>query len=316
MTIKPNFKPRTREEIEAENERIRQAAKPDEQASLPKITPQQRIATLKDRVSRFRPFPMPDVKIVIQEEPKLECPMCGGTGSIKVDVPINHPRWGKLIKCPAPDCPGVQRNQLKRQMSRAEQEARHFGATIEYYPLASMNYYPEDDRRRAVGAARIFLKHGEVAWDSTVKKSLVFWGQVGRGKTGLMSAMRNALYERGDYSQFRKVRTLLKAVQRGYASDAVLHDYEVEEILSTAPYLFIDELETGFSSGDRMDIFEAIIDHRCRENLPTIIATNIEQDEIREVWNDRIASRLIHMAHWIEMAGGSLRNSGGAIRAK
>lgn len=307
------FIPMTLEEIRQENERIERATIREAlPVPAPKIPAERRIATLRDKLRTFKFTAAPDVPVVL-EDAKPECPVCNGTGAIKYELPVGHPLFGKLQKCPAPDCPGVKRNEQKRQMSYTEREARHFGTTPEYIEHASMGDF-EDDKRRAVGAAKIFLKHHEVAWDTVVKRSLVFTGQVGRGKTHLMSAMRNYLWQQGQMSQFRKVRSMLKAVQRGYSADSELRDYEVENMLSNAPFLFIDEMETGQQSGDRTDIFEAIIDHRCRENLPTIIATNLEQDEIREVWNDRIASRLIHMAHWIELAGASKRDNSKVIK--
>lgn len=315
--IIPHFQEWTAEQIAQDNARVN--SKPI-QGDVPVFTApkaEQRIATLKERMAqKLKTYPMPDVD-VSQEQPeeKPVCAMCGGTGTIKYAVPRDHALFGKLVKCPAPDCPGVQHNEQQRHASFREREIRHYGDKIEYVQHASMEHYPEDDTRRAVQAARVFLENGQVVWNGDTKRSLVFFGEVGRGKSYLISAMRNHLWQQHrQLSQFRKIRTMLKAVQKGYSATAEMRDYEVEDMLSTTKYLFIDEFETGFVSGDRTDILESIIDHRYREDLPVIIATNADQNKIWHIWGDRIPSRLIHMAHWIEMSGDTLRNTNPAIR--
>lgn len=313
MNAIPDYKPRTDAEIRAENERLARIPIQGAPVRLPQIAPAQRIASLKDRVSRFKTFPVADDMPVVQEEQKPTCPVCDSKGAIKYRVPIGDPRFGQLQRCPDPDCPVVAYNAVKRMIANKARVRRHFGDVIDYVPEASMSDYAADDRRRAVGAARIFLEHGEVAWDGVPKRSLVFFGAAGRGKTWLVSAMYNTMEARNQPVEFHKVLALLKGVQRGYDSDAEMSDNQVQSLLMTIPCLFIDEMETMLKSGDRTDIFEAIIDHRCRENLPTIIATNLAQDEVRDVWNDRVKSRLVHMAHWIEMTGPALRNTNGPI---
>lgn len=319
MVINREFKPMSREAIEAENERIRQMMTDNQPVSLPKATPQQRIATLKNRVATFKTYPVPDnyTMPAVTQKQVPHCDRCNGLGAIRYDVPPDHALYKKDIPCDAEGgCPVVAYHQGERAGRLSEREGRHFGKILEYFPNASMSDYPENDRRRAVGAARVFLQHGEVLWDGVAKRSLVFTGKAGRGKTHLVSAIRNALWARGELSMFHKMRSMLKAVQRGYSNDAELDDYEVEEMLSKTPYLFIDELEIELRSDDRVDIFEAVIDHRYRQNLPTIITTNLEQDEVNEKLNHRIQSRIVHMAHWIEMAGDSLRDTGSTIRGK
>lgn len=317
--IIPNFQPRSDDEIRAENERLAKIKIRGETPAFVKPTPQQHVATLKAQVAKFKTYPVPDsytMPVVVQTQ-KPHCERCNGVGVIRYDVPPEHRLYKKDIPCDVPGgCPVVAYHREARKNSRVEIEVRHFGTDIEYVERASMSHYADDDNRGAVLAARVFLEYGQVVHHDVTKNSLVFFGQVGRGKTYLASAMRNAIERRGESSQYRKIRTLLKAVQRGYGKESELTDYEVENILSNTPYLFIDEFETGFSSGDRTDIFEAIIDHRYRENLPTIITTNLEMNHTRDVWNDRIASRVIHMAHWIEMAGSTRRDTSQPIRGK
>lgn len=320
MVINPEYKPLTLEQIRAENERIARATKPEAlPVAAPKIPAERHIATLKNRIARFKTYPAPDAYELplAQQKQKPRCERCNNLGVIRYDVPSDHALYRKDIPCDAQGgCPVIAYHQGERAERLSERETRHFGKIIEYFPSASMGDYLETDRRRPVGAARLFLQHGEMKWNDTMKRSLVYYGKAGRGKTHLASAIRNTLVARGEAVIFRKMRSLLKAVQRGYSDNAEMRDYEVEEMLSKIPYLFIDELETELKTDDRVDIFEAVIDHRYRENLPTIITTNLEQDEIHEKMNYRIESRLVHMAHWIEMGGESQRDTGAPIRSK
>lgn len=303
-------KPKTLAEIMAENQRIRTAAPEPVTINRAKPSRAESLARLMSRVSSFTPINPVD-EPPIAEEPAIECPKCGGIGQVSSGAKPGEPLFGKLIPCPNPDCGVVRRNQEKRFVNQQEQFLRQFGQTVEYYDYASMGHYKDSDKRLPLRCARTWLKDGLIVdTDRDIAKtSLVFCGKVGTGKTYLMSAMHNALRERGIFAPFLKIRTMLKGVQRGYSEDAELRDYQAENLLRVAPFLFIDELETGLHSADRTDIFESIIDYRCLHALPTIIATNLEQDEVADAWNHRIQSRLVHMAWWVSLSGATRRDT-------
>lgn len=310
MTAQREGKPMTPAEIAAENERIEKLLEGSETPQVHKPTRAETLAALMNRTAQFKPVPAPHVPVVIQEE-KPDCPKCHGAGWYTEPHPIGHPLFGKTQLCDEPGCPGVQRNEYKRIMSQKEIIRRHFGGA-EYYDYASMNRYNEDDTRLPIKCARLFLRDGSISGKDAVKRSIVYYGKAGTGKTFLISAIHNELVQRGIPAVFLKVRTMLKGVQRGYNDDAELRDFQAENLLRTTPYLFIDELEIGLST-DRVDIFESIIDYRCLHDLPTIIATNLEQDELSRTWNHRIQSRLIHMAWWVAMDGKTRRDTSGGM---
>src|SRR5688500_7537470 len=43
------------------------------------------------------------------------CPICGGTGYLRLDVPVNHPNFGKLVKC---DCRLQEQEEYRQQNLR------------------------------------------------------------------------------------------------------------------------------------------------------------------------------------------------------
>lgn len=302
-------KPRTLAEIAAENQRIRDAAPEPETPKKQGLSKAEVLAGLMSRMSSRQAVNMP-VEIPVMVEPeKPKCPVCGGRGRISSGAVLGEPGFGQLIPCPVSGCMAVKAQNEQRLMSMREQVARQFGLTPEYYEYASMSHYDDDDNRLSVRCARLYLRDGLITGQDRIKHSIVFCGKVGTGKTYLMSAIRNELEQRGIYAPFMKIRTLVKGVQRGYSEDAELRDYQAENVLRTCPVLFIDELETGQRSGDRTDILESVIDYRCLHDMPTIIATNLEQDEVADVWNHRIQSRLIHMAWWVALSGKTQRDT-------
>jgi hypothetical protein len=287
-------------EIAAENARIAKLLEGSDTPRSRKPGKAEIVAGLMNRIKAFPSTPGPDTPPVV-EEVKPECAICSGRGRIKYAVPVGDARFGKTFPCPNPDCEGIKHAQEKRFVGMQEQVMRQFGLSPEWYDYASMTHFDEEDTRLAIRCARMWLNDGLIAGKDTVKKSMAFYGKAGTGKTYLISAMRNELAKRGIFAPFLKVRSMLKGVQRGYSEDAELRDYEAENILRNCPVLFIDELEMSVHSGDRLDIFESVIDYRCLHDLPTIIATNLAQDELADAWNHRIQSRLVHMAWWVAL---------------
>jgi len=216
-------KPKTLAEIIAENQRLRQIAPEPSALNRAKPTRAEVLAGLMAKRQNFTPINPVEAPAIV-EEVKPDCPVCGGKGQVSSGAIQGEPLFGKLIPCPNPGCEALKYQAEKRFVSQREQVARQFGQTLEYYEYASMSHYEDDDTRMSVRCARAWLQDGAIAGRDTVKRSLVFCGKVGTGKTYLISAIRNELDRRGVYAPFLKVRTMLKGVQRGYSEDVELRD--------------------------------------------------------------------------------------------
>lgn len=120
-------------------------------------------------------------------------------------------------------------------------------------------------------------------------RDLLLMGQSGLGKTYLMQAMARRLLQRGKNVLLISAYSFLDTARRAYFSQKT---DELDDILY-ADVLMIDDMgsEPLMENITIVQWFN-LIDQRQRLNLPTVISTNLQQNELRERYTERIASRL------------------------
>jgi DNA replication protein DnaC len=141
---------------------------------------------------------------------------------------------------------------------------------------------------------------------------LVLTGNTGCGKTHLAVAiMRQFHYnnlqelierewvqgQSGDYSQkgFVSIPDLLLEIRMTYDKKSELSEADIIEKYTSVPFLILDDLGSEKTSEFSITTLYLIIDRRDREEMSTIITTNLTNEEIEKTMNARIASRMAGM---------------------
>ncbi len=124
--------------------------------------------------------------------------------------------------------------------------------------------------------------------------NLVLVGNVGAGKTYLIECIANALIQKANYVVFSTAFDLNRTIQNSFGVGAL----EREAML--APFfesdlLIIDDLgsEPIIKNVTIANLF-SVINERQSNNLPIIISTNLNMEEIQERYGDRVASRIFN----------------------
>lgn len=148
------------------------------------------------------------------------------------------------------------------------------------------------------------LVHGELPWP------LFVTGKPGRGKTAailcLADYVQGALYFRFPRllksflwsSQPSGVAIMRQSLQEHLPParqldwrSEVFNEFEFFNLLTRVPLLVIDDVATRGSYTDpQFDNFYEVLEDRKRK--PTVIASNLSLDELGEVFDDRIKSRI------------------------
>lgn len=132
-------------------------------------------------------------------------------------------------------------------------------------------------------------------------KGLLFFGDVGTGKTFYSACIANALIDRGYPCMITNFSRLVNTISGMYEGKQ-----EYIDKLNRFDLLVIDDLAAERDTEYMSEIVQTIVDSRYRAGLPTIITTNLTADEIKhpaDVRKQRTYSRLLEMCVPVEVKG-------------
>lgn len=131
------------------------------------------------------------------------------------------------------------------------------------------------------------------------KNILLFHGSPGIGKTFFCSSLTDWIMKTFRHKRYHKEKDLLSKLRTGisegngdYASNL---QYLVDDDI-----VILDDIGSGINPDKisyrdlefRREVFFEFLDFRYNSMKPTIITSNFSRDEFKEVYSDRICSRL------------------------
>ena len=207
------------------------------------------------------------------------CPICGGVGYIRRDLPLDDPDFGILEVC---ECQKekVQQHTVNRLYQVSNLDSLR-GMTFDTFNTSGFGNRKEVNHTLeiALNTAQNYAHHLN-GW-------LLLTGGFGCGKTHLAAAIANEVVSLGVETLFLTVPDLLDWLRYTFSSDDATYESRFEEIRNIR-FLVLDDLGTqNATSWAREKLFQ-IINHRYIKKLPTVVTTNLSLKEI----DDRISSRL------------------------
>ena len=123
--------------------------------------------------------------------------------------------------------------------------------------------------------------------------NLLLVGGTGLGKTHLSTAMAKALLDRGFDVLYTGAIGLVAAFENArFGSSVGMSDVSDVDRYFSCDLLIIDDLGTEVSNQFTVSALYNVINTRMNLRRPTVISTNLMQDELRRRYWDRITSRL------------------------
>jgi DNA replication protein DnaC len=209
---------------------------------------------------------------------EYECEKCKDTGWIVYSDEMNR-EFARKCEC-------FPMREAKRYMlaSGISEEFRSKG-------FKNFDTFENDQlvnaKQKAIGYFQNFGKT-----EGTRHNSILFYGQVGSGKTHLGTAISSNLMSRGiavTYMPYRNAVTKIKQL----LTDEGAYTREVLGYC-TARVLYIDDFLKGKITESDINIMYEIVNHRYMNNLPMIISTEKSTEELLE-FDEAIGSRIIEM---------------------
>jgi DNA replication protein DnaC len=239
--------------------------------------------TLK-KLAAATPTGMPDPAATIPERKGLagdpDCPLCGGLGYLRRDLPITDPEFGKLIICSCRQGEVAQKVHERLFSISNLDHLRHL--TFENFQARGrigLSPWQADSLERAYNQSRQFAR--------SLNGWLLLQGGYGCGKTHLAAAIANFTVEVGVPTLFITVPDLLDALRFAYDDPESTFEQRFEEIRS-APLLIMDDFGTQNATAWAQEKLFQIVNYRYINRLPLVVTTNLLLDQIE----GRIRSRL------------------------
>jgi len=282
-------------------------------------------ATGKDIFHAFIEAGYSVAEAALYSEPQPEgpqCPICHDQGQLGVDL---------FCECEAGRV--AREDKIQRSLDKSQIPKRYRDLTLDTW-MDSLSEQQKRGKWLGYTSACLFVRSPDHRFRlgecyeamgepfpaeldaDPARNSIVFYGPFGTGKTGLMSAIANALMARerliylrvGDL--FERIQdTYKKGNKEGPSSGQLVKRY------ASHPLLLLDEFTWEQPSADKKRIMEAIMRPRCAEGLPFVATTNHTPEEFEQEWKGRIAEVVLESAHWVPVAGLNLRQKARAIRA-
>ncbi|MBZ0302694.1 MAG: ATP-binding protein [Anaerolineae bacterium] len=207
--------------------------------------------------------------------------LCGGLGVISYDVPVDHPNFGKLFRCP---------NNLIENDREHQGRMRRISNLSAFADKTFNNF--DIERPLLSNRERESLK---LAWDTAKQFAaapsgwLLLEGTYGCGKTHLAAAIGNTRLAHGDLVLFITVPDLLDHLRSTYGPSSEVGYDEMFDRIRGAQMLILDDLGSENPSQWAGEKLFQLLNYRYSHRLPTVITTNVDLDRI----DGRIRSRML-----------------------
>lgn len=160
-------------------------------------------------------------------------------------------------------------------------------------------------RQRALLARNVCKRYAD-EFPHTETPNLLLTGKSGLGKTFLLHAIASRLVERDVMPVYTSAYHLVEVARKAYFENA---PEQMTEMLE-APVLLIDDLGTEpLMQNITIEQLFNLLNERQLNRRHTVISTNLTMTELKERYNERIASRLLDDASWrrLTLTGNDVR---------
>jgi len=219
------------------------------------------------------------------------CPVCHGAGYLRLDAPPGHPDFGRVVPC---RCKIREMEQRRLQdLRRASNLGLLTRMTFDTFVPEGHGLTPrvQDNLRNAYERALAYARQPQ-GW-------LILKGSYGCGKTHLAAAIANYQVEHALPVLFVVVPDLLDHLRAAFAPESAVSFDRRFETVRTAPLLILDDLGAHSSTAWAEEKLYQILNYRYNAQLPTVITTNCELEDLDPRLRSRIAelewSSVVHI---------------------
>ena len=244
------------------------------------------------------------------------CPVCGDAIEREIDIPLLDGSGDKkkmtvhcMCRCMRLEMDGYEKRMRFEDDQRRIEELRRLSlmdARLRKTCFAS--YRETDENRKAFIIAKNYVENFDVMFAKG--QGLLFWGNVGTGKSYTAAAIANELLKR---MQPVIMTSFVKLINDMGSFENDDSSYIAK--LNRAKLLIVDDLGAERGTDFSLEKVYDIIDSRYRSGKPIILTTNLELSHMKscdDTRYSRIYDRIFEMCYPVKVDGMSWRKRGAA----
>ena len=248
----------------------------------------------------------------------LHCKECGERTERVIDFPMfdgsgkTEPKKVKVMcRCEREEKEAYEKRMKFEEEQRRIDELRQLSLMDEKLKNVNFSTYKaSEDNRKVFELARRYVEN----FDEMYKKSqgILFWGDVGTGKSYTAAAIANELLNRQTSVIMTSFVKLLKELC-DFDNDNNLYI----ERLNKAKLLVVDDFGTERGTDFTLEKVYDIIDSRYRSGKPIILTTNLKFEDMKnceDIRYNRIYDRIFEMCYPVKVTGMSWRKKEAMVR--
>lgn len=187
----------------------------------------------------------------------------------------------------------AQREEEKYQtrLKAANVPIRYRGATFENLERYGIPLEIEGNYIKVKQYAKDFKKNNEDRMRMTAGQGIIFAGSVGRMKTTMAVAVLQYVLKQGLSGYFISLPELLDTLQEMMDGDKQEFKRYLNKVTNTA-LLVLDDIGVEYPNNWVLNKVDAIITRRYNARLPIIITTNMNREQLKARYAERIYDRL------------------------
>ena len=222
-------------------------------------------------------------------QPRYRCNICKDTGYVG--------------EAPARFCECFE----ARLRTRRYEDGSMAGVQEQNFDTFDANRIPEENNQRALNlAARKICEEFADSFPETRFRNLVLTGAGGLGKTFLLNCIYARITDRGLSAVRITAFRLFEAMRQQHFGESE-GDNSFSSLIE-APILLIDDLGTEpMMRNITVEYLFTLLNERAIYKRHTVIATNLNADQLMERYGERVTSRMFNCCGTIPLKGKDLR---------
>lgn len=202
----------------------------------------------------------------------------------------------KQIKTDCPDCIKAEIESLRLKEQQAKASVISVLKTTAGIPkrFSNVSFINYEETTANTRAKRLCKAYADKWLDRKEKGGgLILCGKPGTGKNHLACAIANQVIEQHQHEVLiTTALRIARKIKSTWTKDAAENEWEAMETYIKPDLLVVDEIGVQFGSEAEKIILFEIINTRYEEMKPTILISNLSQDELGQYVGERIIDRM------------------------